>query len=84
MCCLDTLIMGLTCHENANVPYTTSKNLISYSILTGIGAMTIILLNTSYYCIWKYAFQLFPPLPFNGYGIGVIILILMYTAIWYR
>ena len=49
--------MGLTCHANANVPYTTSKNLISYFILTGIGTITYILLNTSYYCIWKYAFE---------------------------
>ena len=80
MCFLDTLILGLSCHANANVPYTTSQNLIFYSILTGIGTITSILLSTSYYCIWKYAFQLFPPLPFNGYVNGTISCILMYTA----
>ena len=81
---LDTLTLGLTITGFTNAKNTKIKNLISYFILSGIGAGTCLILCTSYYCIWKYALQLFPPLPFNAFGCATISCYLMHTAVWYR
>ena len=81
---LDTLMMGLTCHGNVNVPYTKRKNLISYLILCGIGSSMFLLLSLLCYCIWKFGLQLLPPVPFNGWIITTFGCILMFVAVWYR
>ena len=73
-------ILGLAYYANM----TYAKNLKSFLIVFGIVACLCSLSNVAYYFIWKYALQLTPPMPYNGWIMGLISCTAIYAALWYR